>query len=108
MPNICCIVRLEALLNFQTMVSDLTGMEIANSSLLDEATAAAEAMTMCSALARGKKPKFLISVSQRLTYILSCVLYKVMDEENNPILHTMWARRFPCYRGYSEPWLEKR
>jgi glycine dehydrogenase len=53
--------RLESLLNFQTVVSDLTGMELSNSSLLDEATAAAEAMTMCSALARGKKTTFLVS-----------------------------------------------
>ncbi|KAG2453334.1 hypothetical protein HYH02_001558 [Chlamydomonas schloesseri] len=53
--------RLESLLNFQTMICDLTGMAISNASLLDEATAAAEAMTMCSAIARGKKPKFLVS-----------------------------------------------
>jgi glycine dehydrogenase len=46
--------RLEALLNFQTMVSDLTGMELANASLLDEGTAAAEAMGMFNALTKSK------------------------------------------------------
>ena len=53
--------RLEALLNFQTMVCDLTGMEIANASLLDEATAAAEAMSMACNLLRGKRSTFLVS-----------------------------------------------
>ncbi len=52
--------RLEALLNFQTMVGDLTGMEVANSSMLDEATAAAEAMTLLRRAGRSKSPRFVI------------------------------------------------
>ncbi len=53
--------RLEALLNYQTMVSDLTGLPLANASLLDEATAAGEAMTLCRAATKSERDGFFVA-----------------------------------------------
>ena len=53
--------RLEALLNFQTMIADLTGLEIANASMLDEGTAAAEAMAFCQRVSKSRSRTFLVA-----------------------------------------------
>ena len=59
--------RMEALINYQTMVTDLTGMEISNASLLDEGTAASEAMTMFFRVRKGPKKKaFKFFVSYKI------------------------------------------
>ena len=52
--------RLEALINFQTMITDLTGMEISNASMLDEGTAAAEAMALCQRISKSKSMCFFV------------------------------------------------
>lgn len=53
--------RLESLLNYQTVITDLTGLPMSNASLLDEGTAAAEAMAMCNNILKGKKKTFIIA-----------------------------------------------
>jgi glycine dehydrogenase len=52
--------RLEALINFQTMVTDLTGMQMSNASMLDEGTAAAEAMSLCQRMSKSKSQCFFV------------------------------------------------
>ena len=86
--------RLEALMNFQQMVVDLTGLEIANASLLDEATAAAEAMTMARRVSKSKSNRFLVDancfpqtidvVKTRAAYFGFELVIATVDPENAP------------------------
>ncbi|MEO0586505.1 MAG: glycine dehydrogenase (aminomethyl-transferring), partial [Planctomycetota bacterium] len=64
--------RLECLLTFQTLVSELTGLPLSNASLLDEATAAAEAMAMCFAVGRQRRAKFAVSAGCHPQTIAVC------------------------------------
>ena len=101
--------RLEALLNFQTMISDLTGMELANASMLDEATAAAEAMAMCHRLSKSKSDVFYIAdtchpqtievVTNRAGHMgIKCVIGDPFDAPNNPELCGVLLQ-YPCSTG---------
>ena len=97
--------RLEALINYQTMVCDLTGMEIANASLLDEATAAAEAMTMLYANRKGAKKKsanvFMVStgVHPQTISVLKTratpigIAVEVVDDENLQTKQDLFGER---------------
>ena len=101
--------RMEALLNFQTMISDLTGMELANASVLDEATAAAEAMTMCHRLSKSKSDVFYIAdschpqtievVTNRARHLkIKCVVGDAFDAADNPELFGVLLQ-YPCSTG---------
>ena len=86
--------RLEALMNFQQMVVDLTGLEIANASLLDEATAAAEAMSMARRVSKSKSNRFLVDancfpqtidvVKTRAAYFGFELVIAAVNPENDP------------------------
>ena len=82
--------RMEALINFQTMVSELTGMELANASLLDEATAAAEAMTMLYGQRKGSKKK-----TAHTFYVSDKVFPQTLDF----IIHQVCPTRYPVEVG---------
>ncbi|EON31563.1 glycine dehydrogenase [Gordonia terrae C-6] len=90
--------RLEALLNFQTMVADLTGMEVANASMLDEATAAAEAMTLMRRAGKSKSPRVVVDTD------LFPQTRAVIDTRAEPLgIEVVEASLHPELPGYGLP-----
>ena len=103
--------RLEALLNFQTMVSDLTGLPLANASLLDEATAAAEAMVMARAIvpdsddklffiADDVHPRTIAVVQSRAKALGIEVVVGPLDRPPNPKFGSLWGHFFGVLLQY--------
>jgi len=91
--------RLEALVNFQTMVGDLTGLPLANASLLDEATAAAEAMAMCDVIARNagrERKEFFVS---RDCHPQTLAVLRTRAEPLNITIRTGPASSVDCSNG---------
>ncbi|HET9261293.1 MAG TPA: aminomethyl-transferring glycine dehydrogenase [Acidimicrobiia bacterium] len=104
--------RLEALLNFQTMVSDLTGLEIANASLLDEPTAAAEAMAMTRRLTRDDRDVFYVdpdihpatrAVMQTRARAVGIVL-RTLDDDFDPTVGFGVLLQYPGSSGAVVDW----
>ena len=90
--------RLEALLNYQTMIQDMTGLEIANASMLDEATAAAEAMTMAHRVTRGKNNRFLVDSNchpQTIAVVHTRAKPLGIEVDVAPI--SEWDTETPCF-----------
>ncbi|RUS30621.1 glycine cleavage system P-protein-domain-containing protein [Jimgerdemannia flammicorona] len=89
--------RLESLLNFQTMVCDLTGMSIANASLLDEGTAAAEAMLMCFSAAKRDRSTFIVDVSCH-PQTIACVQCRAEGFNINVVVGDVRSFDFEAHR----------
>ena len=105
--------RLEALINFQTMVTDLTSMEIANASLLDEGTAAAEAMSMLFGMRRGDKKSVIkffvhdqvfphtldILKTRYAPFGVELVIWPLTEYEMNPAAYFVILIQYPDSEG---------
>jgi glycine dehydrogenase len=95
--------RLEALVNFQTMVTDLTGMEIANASMLDEATAAAEAMTLCQRVGTSGRRVFFVAddvFAQTIDVVRTRAAPLAIDVVVGPVTEAASANAFAVLLQY--------